>query len=112
MAYAYEGIAQTQKGKVIYRRKKHFFKPKDLHRLIKKLDFPADLRERYDWYLAVLDLLDLVRRTQNGDVQTAAGELNNILTTFIASSPEFKGFSGGQFGGAGAGGTFWKPFPT
>lgn len=109
MSYAYEGLATTQKGKIIYRRKKHVFGPKDLDRLIKVIGLPDDLQKRLDFLFAAMNLIDNVSKIPHADVADAANELLSILSVYVNSSEDFEGFGGGTFGGAGATGRWWIP---
>ncbi len=112
MAYLYKGIAQTQEGKVIYRRKPHPFDGADLKRIIDKLGLPSDPQAEYKMLLAALAMLETLLKVRNSDVLTSADDLLSSLQTYIGSQERFRGFGGGAFGGAGASGTFWLPFPT
>ncbi len=110
MSYAYKGIATTQTGTIIYKRKKHLMTMKDLRRLIKKLGYPETSQESYFFILAAMDLLVNVAAIPHADVADNANLLLGTLSVYVADSENFPGFSGGEFGGAGATGTFWKPF--
>jgi len=112
MAYHYDGIAQTQKGSIIYKRKKHRWSGKDMGRIIKAIGFPTDIRETYDWLQASLTLLVLLQRVPHGTVSSDAVALISSLATYIATAEEFEGFGGGEYGGGGASGTFLQPLPV
>lgn len=112
MAYAYEGIATTQSGKIIYRRKSHAFSGRDLKRIIKSIGFPDDAGRYYDWLLAALELLELIRDVNQTDVREGAASLALSLRTFIATNDAFTEFGGGEFGGGGATGIFGLPLRT
>ena len=109
MAYHYEGIAQTQTGKIIYPRKKHLMNSKDLGRIAKSIGFPSDPLESFNWYVAILPIIEDIRKTDNGAVRESAAALATTFRTFVESNPDFEGFGGGEFGGAGSTGTWWKP---
>lgn len=106
MAYLYEGIATTQKGKIIYRREKHPFGSKDLLRIIKKIGFPDDAHEIFFMLVGAIATTEFLRNVPNDVVRASADALQEALRTFVASSADFEGYGGGEFGGAGASGTF------
>ena len=108
MAYHYEGIAQTQKGKIIYPRKKHSFSAKDLRRLINTVGFPVDYGELYWWMMGIIDLMQFLQKVDQSEIVNQAGWLRESLTTYTSLAENFPGFSGGDFGGAGASRTFWQ----
>ena len=116
MAYLYDGIAKTQTGKIIYRRKKHLFNPKDIERLIKRLGFPDDSEGLYNWLRALQAFLLLAAKVENAALRAHADALWSTIETYVKIGEEFLGLGGGPFGGAGASGTFWdifkSPFPT
>ena len=110
MAYLYDGICQTQSGSVIYKRKKHVFNGDDLKRIIKKLGLPDDDLAAYKMMLAAMEMMDVLSKVDQSDIQGFAAELNSALFVYAGTADRFEGFGGGTFGGAGATGTWWKPF--
>lgn len=112
MAYHYDKIATTQKGKIIYPRKPHSFRGRDLQRIAGKVQLPIDPWQQYCYLQAAIEILENVQLIDNSAVQNAAKNLVEILKTYSSSHPEFEGFGGGTFGGAGASRLFGLPFPV
>lgn len=112
MAYNYDGIATTQKGKIIYPRKKNPFKSNDLGRVGRSIGLPRDPLETYRWILAMADIIAFGAGLNHSDVAAMCGKLSAALKVLAATAEEFEGFGGGEFGGAGASGTFLQPFPV
>jgi len=109
MSYKYEGLAQTQSGKIIYRRKKHEFTWKDLKRMLLILRTPGSIQAYLIMLLVGIILMQQLRNTRDRDVNKAATELEAHLRRHGAEEERFTGFGGGQFGGGGSTGTFWRP---
>ena len=113
MAYRYDGIATTQSGKVIYRRKPHAWTPKDLVRIIKKIDYPGDSVKELDYLAGVLVMLAELRHAGQSEVRALASELLGAVDVYMRRGRRFTGFGGGMLGGGGAGGIFGLPLdPT
>jgi hypothetical protein len=110
VGYNYEGIAQTQKGRIIYDRKKHLFKCGDLLRIYKALP-PIDNPEIIECHLVVA--AGIISEL-NGlpDFLQAEGELAHwgLVNQLKRETIKFEGFGGGAGGGAGATGFFGVPW--
>lgn len=109
MAYDYNGIATTQQGKIIYRRKKHVFKSRDMKRIAEAIGFPIDSLELFEWLIVLLDMVETSRNVINDEVREKAVDYLLSIRVYLATGEEFIGFGGGQYGGAGTTGTFLRP---
>ncbi len=109
MSYFYVDSATTQRGKIIYRRKKHEFTACDLERLTRKARIPTTEREMRCMIAGAKNVLvfflDKVPNVARPRINLVI-ELFDELSTDVDS---FGGFSGGAAGGAGATGIFGLP---
>jgi hypothetical protein len=96
----------TSKGRVVYDRKAHFWKPKDLLRVCKKLFIPCEHNEKTRVLLSILYLLSKIRECDLLDIQEPLKQLRTAINDLILvplkpEDDEFKP-GGGSFGGGGA----------
>ena len=111
MAYLYEDSCTTQTGTVLYKRKKHTFRVRDLRRIADKVGFPVEIPELFWWIRMVIDLLVLVMKIDHSEIRKFSQELRAALIVYMQSDPMFIDlFGGGEYGGSGTTGTWWKPF--
>ncbi len=110
MAYLYVGSATTQFGKVIYPRKRHAFNAKDLARIGKAVGFPSEDRYRFAWFMALLDMLELLGEVGDNSMLDIGITLQDVIKNHVGSIPAFVEFGGGAFGGAGATGRIHWPW--
>lgn len=104
MAYAYEGSATTQLGKIIYERKKHIFNACALYRLARKAPEPETLKQSLCLVDATLELIGRFRHIEDFGLAKAVEGLRETLVAARGDIGSFPGFGGGGFGGAGASG--------
>ena len=109
MSYFYAGSARTQKGKIIYLRKRHEFSACDLRRIADKVRWPESIHQQLCYIGAVRLSLSELLIIPNEDLSEAIEKLQDILGFLEGQAQEFAGFGGGEAGGGGAGGFFGLP---
>ena len=112
MAYKYEDIATTQTGKVIYPRKKHTWKARDLGRIIDAVFLPDDPLELLEWLKAARRMLRQIGEVPQADITGMSADLSQAITVYVASNWRFAGLVDDPIYSPPAGGTFWRPFPV
>lgn len=85
MAYNYQGIAQTQTGTIIYKRKKHSFTVADLLRLIKHVEYPSEPAQQLTWIHGLLAMLLRGLAIPHSEIRTMIGELSGALLIYAQS---------------------------
>jgi hypothetical protein len=105
MSYKYEDSCRTQKGKVIYPRKKHEFQYKDLYRIYDGLRSPDN---DFEEWLMISMIHDMLFKANFVDIEGLGEALDRVHQACrdtmeeLSGSSEFQRFSGGKFGGGGA----------
>ena len=102
MAYNYDGVCRTQKGKVTYTRKPHLWNGKDIDRIVNLLNDPETDYQEY-WLLeCTIHLLSHLARLYSELPEKEKDSILAYLRRKQFELPEYFAFSGGEFGGAGA----------
>lgn len=112
MAYLYEDIATTQKGKIIYPRKVHKFNSKDLLRLITKVEPPKTVEEIFYWLQAGLAMSWRLSQIGPAQLQQWLDALTVSLNAVILEDPQLAALAGDVDTTRIVGGTWWRPFPV
>lgn len=111
MSYDYEGSAETRKGKIVYKRKRHFWTACSVARAAKAVGFPTDTKS----LLCQLDILEYWLVGINLEESEFHTESLNVILGEIQATREslvpeidFQESGSGTFGGAGSMREFWK----
>jgi len=100
-----EGITRTTRGRVVYDREKHNFRHRDLNRVARAVGYPTDDVGRLWYYLTLSEMIAELTKWLPEDVRDCADEVRLTVDAAgreILESGSYKGFSGGEFGGAGS----------
>jgi len=105
-------IRRTVRGRVVYDRRIHKFRWTDLRRIAEGLEDPRGDVEKYNAFAVLYKLLLVLTRYVPGDAVECADVVRFAIDQAgqqLIESPQ-NPFGGGEFGGGGASGDFWKPF--
>lgn len=100
MAYQYEGSAETSKGTIIYKRKRHYFGPKDLWRVANAVEWPFH-PDNCLTYIGVFELL--FNRIPFEEPDTDEDWRALVSEAIQLTVKEYQD-AGGEFGGGGSSG--------
>lgn len=106
MAYLYEDIATTTRGKIIYRRKHHPFSICDARRIIVPLEFPEERREMLCFIDALDAMLLKLPYTDTYALPTLVPGMRDTLSLMRSDAELWPEEGGGSFGASGRAGVF------